>query len=67
MQDTVRASAFTYNRGKKVDTRIQWNTMMYETYVAHQKIEGAGMVPDRPKQAAGQPEGGSVYNPFHAG
>ena len=32
MQDTVRAAAFAHGLGMKVDTYIQWNTMMYETF-----------------------------------
>jgi hypothetical protein len=34
MQDTVRAAAFAHSLGMKVDTYIQWNTMMYETFFA---------------------------------
>jgi hypothetical protein len=34
MQDTVRAAAFAHRLGMKVDTYIQWNTMMYETFFA---------------------------------
>jgi hypothetical protein len=36
MQDTVRASAFAHSLGMKVDTYIQWNTMMYETFFAEE-------------------------------
>jgi hypothetical protein len=32
MQDTVRAAAFAHSIGMKVDTYIQWDTMMYETF-----------------------------------
>ena len=32
MQDTVRAAAIAHRYGMKVDTYIQWNTMMYETF-----------------------------------
>jgi hypothetical protein len=32
MQDTVRAAAFAHSLAMKVDTYIQWNTMMYETF-----------------------------------
>ena len=31
MQDTVKAAAFAHSIGMKVDTYIQWDTMMYET------------------------------------
>jgi len=36
MQDTVRAAAFAHSIGLKVDTYIQWNTMMYETFFAEE-------------------------------
>ena len=36
MQDTVRATAFAHSLGMKVDTYIQWNTMMYETFFAEE-------------------------------
>jgi len=36
MQDTVRAAAFCHSLGMKVDTYIQWNTMMYETFFAEE-------------------------------
>ena len=36
MQDTVRAAAFAHSLGMKVDTYIQWNTMMYETFFAEE-------------------------------
>jgi len=34
MQDTVKAAAFAHSIGMKVDTYIQWDTMMYETFFA---------------------------------
>ncbi len=36
MQDTVRAAAFAHSLGMKMDTYIQWNTMMYETFFAEE-------------------------------
>jgi hypothetical protein len=36
MQDTVRAAAFAHSIGMKVDTYIQWNTLMYETFFAEE-------------------------------
>jgi hypothetical protein len=36
MQDTVRAAAFAHSLGMKVDTYIQWDTMMYETFFAEE-------------------------------
>ena len=36
MQDTVRVAAFAHSLGMKVDTYIQWNTMMYETFFAEE-------------------------------
>lgn len=32
MQDTIRAAAIAHRYGMKVDTYIQWDTMMYETF-----------------------------------
>lgn len=32
MQETVRVAAMAHRYGMKVDTYIQWNTMMYETF-----------------------------------
>lgn len=32
MQDTVRAAAVAHSLGMKIDTYIQWDTMMYETF-----------------------------------
>jgi hypothetical protein len=32
MQDTIRTAAIAHRYGMKVDTYIQWNTMMYETF-----------------------------------
>ena len=34
MRDTVRSAAVAHGLGMKVDTYIQWNTMMYETFFA---------------------------------
>lgn len=36
MQDTVKAAAFAHSLGMKVDTYIQWDTMMYETFFAEE-------------------------------
>ena len=36
MRDTVKAAAFAHSLGMKVDTYIQWNTMMYETFFAEE-------------------------------
>ena len=36
MRDTVRAAAFAHSLDMKVDTYIQWNTMMYETFFAEE-------------------------------
>lgn len=36
MQDTIRAAAIAHRYGMKVDTYIQWNTMMYETFFAEE-------------------------------
>src|ERR1017187_3638253 len=36
MQDTVRVAAFAHRLGMKVDTYIQWNTLMYETFFAEE-------------------------------
>lgn len=36
MQDAVRAAAIAHRYGMKVDTYIQWNTMMYETFFAEE-------------------------------
>jgi hypothetical protein len=36
MRDTVRAAGFAHSLGMKVDTYIQWNTMMYETFFAEE-------------------------------
>lgn len=32
MEDTVKAAAIAHGYGMKVDTYIQWNTLMYETF-----------------------------------
>jgi hypothetical protein len=36
MEDTRRAAAIAHGFGMKVDTYIQWNTMMYETFFAEE-------------------------------
>lgn len=36
MRDTVKAAAFAHSLGMKVDTYIQWDTMMYETFFAEE-------------------------------
>jgi hypothetical protein len=36
MEDTRRAAAIAHRLGMKVDTYIQWNTMMYETFFAEE-------------------------------
>jgi len=36
MQDTLRAAAIARRYGMKVDTYVQWNTMMYETFFAEE-------------------------------
>ena len=36
MEDTRRAAAIAHRYGMKVDTYIQWNTMMYETFFAEE-------------------------------
>jgi Beta-galactosidase trimerisation domain/Beta-galactosidase len=36
MQDAVRAAAIAHRLGLKVDSYIQWNTLMYETFFAEQ-------------------------------
>ncbi|HEX4810402.1 MAG TPA: beta-galactosidase trimerization domain-containing protein [Bryobacteraceae bacterium] len=36
MQDTVRAAVFAHSLGMKIDTYIQWNTLMYETFFAEE-------------------------------
>ena len=36
MEDTRRAVAIAHGLGMKVDTYIQWNTMMYETFFAEE-------------------------------
>jgi hypothetical protein len=36
MQDTVRAAAFAHSLRMRVDTYIQWNTLMYETFFAEE-------------------------------
>lgn len=36
MQDTIRAAAIAHRYGMKIDTYIQWNTMMYETFFAEE-------------------------------
>ncbi len=36
MQDTIRTAAIAHRYGMKIDTYIQWNTMMYETFFAEE-------------------------------
>ena len=36
MEDAVRAAAIAHRLGLKVDSYIQWNTMMYETFFAEE-------------------------------
>jgi hypothetical protein len=36
MQDTIRAAAIAHGYGMKVDTYVQWDTMMYETFFAEE-------------------------------
>jgi hypothetical protein len=36
MQDTIRAAAIAHRYGMKVDTYVQWDTMMYETFFAEE-------------------------------
>lgn len=36
MQETVRIAALAHRYGMKVDTYVQWNTMMYETFFAEE-------------------------------
>lgn len=36
MEDTKRAAAIAHRYGLKVDTYIQWNTLMYETFFAEE-------------------------------
>ena len=36
MRDTVRAAAFAHSIGMKVDTYVQWDTLMYETFFAEE-------------------------------
>jgi hypothetical protein len=36
MEDTRKAAEFAHRLGMKVDTYVQWNTMMYETFFAEE-------------------------------
>jgi hypothetical protein len=36
MEDVIRSAAIAHRNGMKVDTYIQWNTMMYETFFAEE-------------------------------
>lgn len=36
MRDTMRAAAIAHRYGMKIDTYIQWNTMMYEAFFAEE-------------------------------
>ena len=51
MQDTVRAAALAHRYQMKVDTYIQWDTMMYETFFAEEAQAEHWIQRD----AAGQP------------
>jgi hypothetical protein len=51
MQDTVRAAAIAHRYKMKVDTYIQWDTMMYETFFAEEPQAEHWIQRD----AAGQP------------
>ena len=51
MQDTVRAAALAHRYQMKVDTYIQWDTMMYETFFAEEPQAEHWIQRD----AAGQP------------
>jgi hypothetical protein len=51
MQDTVRAAAIAHRYQMKVDTYIQWDTMMYETFFAEEPQAEHWIQRD----AAGQP------------
>lgn len=37
MEDTVRTAAIVHRLGMKIDTYIQWDSMMYETFFAEQE------------------------------
>ena len=36
MEDTVRTAAMVHRLGMKIDTYIQWSSMMYETFFAEE-------------------------------
>ncbi len=36
MEDTVRTAAIVHHLGMKIDTYVQWDTMMYETFFAEE-------------------------------
>ena len=36
MEDTVRTAAIAHRLGMKIDTYVQWDTMMYETFFAEE-------------------------------
>lgn len=36
MEDTIRATAIAHRLGMKVDTYVQWDTLMYETFFAEE-------------------------------
>ena len=41
MEDTVRAAAIVHQLGMKIDTYIQWDSLMYETFFAEEpRAEG---------------------------
>ncbi|MGH9325085.1 MAG: hypothetical protein ACRD2B_00135 [Terriglobia bacterium] len=51
MEDTKRTAAIVHRYGMKIDTYIQWNTMMYETFFAEEPRAKGWIQCD----AAGQP------------
>jgi len=51
MEDTVRTAAIVHRLGMKIDTYIQWDTMMYETFFAEEPRAEQWIQRD----AAGQP------------
>ncbi len=51
MEDTIRTAVIAHRHGMKVDTYVQWNTMMYETFFAEEPCAKGWIQCD----AAGQP------------
>lgn len=51
MEDTVRTAEIVHRLGMKIDTYVQWNTMMYETFFAEEPRAPGWIQCD----AAGQP------------